>query len=407
MSKRFSYFVNRASAVLAVAAMLGSSSSAAITEKIVYNFTGGTDGGNAATGLTFDTAGNAYGTTVTGGRYGCGTVFTLKPLHHHQWQESVLYDFTCFADGKNPHGGVTLDAAGNIYGTTVAGGSGGICTGDGCGVVFELTPKGETVLHSFTAGNDGFGPGNPLVFDTAGNIYGMTPDGGTHSAGTVYKLSLVRGHWQEKVIYAFTGGADGGVGSLGPLLVDGAGDLYGVTEIGGAHGGGTVFKMTHPGMTDAWHFAVLYTFAGKPDLANPYGGLIADGKGNLYGTTYFGGAAGVGGVFELSPKRHGYTEHVMYAFKGGKDGSLSTSTLVFDTKGNLYGTTSAGGGTGCDCGTVFELSPTGKESVLHGFGGADGHNPYYGLTFGPSGYLLGTTVAGGLNGQGTIFAQKP
>lgn len=406
MSKRFSYFVSRACAVLAVAALLGSSSSAANTEKTVYNFTGGVDGGNAATGLTFDSAGNAYGTTVAGGKYGCGTVFTLKPVHGG-WHESVLYNFSCFADGKNPHGGVTLDAAGNLYGTTVAGGSGGICSGDGCGVVFELTTKGETVLHSFTSGKDGFGPGNPIVFDTAGNIYGMTPDGGVHSAGTVYELSLVRGVWQEKVIYAFTGGADGGVGSLGPLLVDAAGDLYGVTEIGGAHSAGTVFKLTHAGMADAWHFGLLYTFAGKPDLASPYGGLIADTKGNLYGTTYFGGAAGVGGVFELTPKPHGYSEHVLYAFKGGKDGSLSTTTLVRDTKGNLYGTTS-GGGTTCDCGTVFKVTPAGKESILHSFGAVpDGEYAYYGLTPGPNGNLFGATVAGGLNGQGTIFAQKP
>jgi uncharacterized repeat protein (TIGR03803 family) len=404
MSKRFSHFLNRASAVLAVAAMLGSTSSAANTEKVLVNFTGGLDGADPAVALTFDKAGNAYGTTVTGGQYGCGTVFTLKPSGS-QWQETVLYNFTCYADGKNPYGGVTLDRAGNIYGTTVAGGSGGICSGDGCGVAFQLTSKGETVLHSFTGGKDGFGPGNALVIGKTGNIYGTTPDGGAHSSGTIYELSHVHGQWQEKVIHAFTGGADGGVGSLGPLLLDSAGNLYGVTEVGGAHGAGTAFKMsrTH----GAWNLTTLYAFAGNSDLASPYGGLIADAKGNLYGTTYYGGAAGVGGVFALIAKHGGWTEHVMYAFKGGTDGGSSTSTLVFDAKGNLYGTTSAGGGTSCDCGTVFKVTPGEKESILHSFGGTDGHNPYYGLTPGANGDLFGTTAAGGLSGQGTVFEQKP
>src|SRR5271169_4158121 len=129
------YFMSRACAALAVAAMLAISARAADTEKVVYSFTGGNDGGNPASQLIFDSAGNAYGSTVVGGLYGCGTVFELTPLSGGKWQESVLYSFTCFGDGKNPYGGVTFDSAGNLYGTTAAGGSGGECTGDGCGVV--------------------------------------------------------------------------------------------------------------------------------------------------------------------------------------------------------------------------------------------------------------------------------
>jgi uncharacterized repeat protein (TIGR03803 family) len=405
MSKRHSFLMNRACVLVAAAALLSSGSSAATTEKVLVNFTGGVDGGDPASALTFDGAGNAYGTTVTGGKFGCGTVFTLQPAAGGRWQEKVLHDFTCYADGKNPYGGVTLDAAGNLYGTTVAGGSGGICSGDGCGVLYQLTPKGETVLHNFTGGKDGFGPGGAVVIGKTGHIFGTTPDGGAHSAGTIYEVAHVRGQWREKIVYAFTGGADGGVGSLGPLLLDATGNLYGVTEIGGAHSGGTVFKASRSG--GKWNLTTLYAFAGKPDLASPYGGVIGDAKGNLYGTTYYGGAAGVGGVFQLSPARGGWTEHVMYAFKGGNDGGSSTSSLFADSKGNLYGTTSAGGGAGCDCGTVFRLTPSRQESILHSFGGSDGHNPYYGLTLAPNGDLFGTTAAGGLSGQGTIFEQKP
>ena len=162
-------------------------------ETSLYSFTGGNDGGDPASQLTFDSAGNAYGTTVIGGVFGCGTVFQLTPMGGGRWQQSVLYSFGCFDDGKNPYGGVTLDAAGNLYGTTVAGGTGGVCSGDGCGVVFKLTKSGglwsENVLYSFTDGVDGSGPGGGVVFDRAGNLYGTTPDGGAYAAGTIYQLS--------------------------------------------------------------------------------------------------------------------------------------------------------------------------------------------------------------------------
>ena len=366
--------------------------------------------------MTFDSAGNAYGTTVIGGVFGCGTVFQLTPIGGGRWQQSVLYSFGCFDDGKNPYGGVTLDAAGNLYGTTVAGGTGGVCSGDGCGVVFELTKSGglwsENVLYSFTDGVDGSGPGGGVVFDREGNLYGTTPDGGAYAAGTIYQLSLNGGGWQEKIIHDFTGGNDGAVGSLGLLLIDSTGSIYGVTELGGAYGAGTVFKLFSSG--DTWNLITLYAFRGQPDAAFPYGGLIADANGNLYGTTYFGGASGAGTVFKVAPGPNikGWKDTVLYSFQGGTDGGSPTSTLVFDAAGNLYGTTSAGGDPGCDCGVAFKLSPNGGgggvETVLHTFGTPpDGAYLYYGMTPDGMGNFFGTTVAGGVHGQGMVFELTP
>jgi uncharacterized repeat protein (TIGR03803 family) len=381
--------------------------SAAGSEQILYSFTGGIDGGNAATGLVRDANGNLYGTTVTGGTSQCGTVFKLTLQASPPWPETVLHNFGCYTDGKNPHGGVTFDRRGNLDGTTVAGGSGGPCSSDGCGIVFQLSPQTENVLHNFSAGHDGFGPGGGVVFDPAGNVYGTTPDGGSHSEGTIYEVSRAARQWHEKVIHAFTGGTDGGVGSLGLLLRDAAGNLYGVTEIGGAHGAGTVFKL-HATSRKRWNLTTLYAFKGQPDAGSPYGGLVADAAGDLYGTTYYGGAGGLGSVFELAASTHGrYGERVLYSFLGGSDGSSPTATLVLKS-GELYGTTSAGGGS-CGCGTIFKVNArTGSETVLHAFGsGSDGAYPYYGLTRDASGNFYGATVAGGSFGQGTIYQFTP
>jgi uncharacterized repeat protein (TIGR03803 family) len=388
-------------------AVVARSRSATSSEQVLYSFTGGGDGGNAATGLAFDGNGNLYGTTVIGGTSQCGTIFKLTPQASPPWPESVLHNFGCYADGKNPHGGVSFDRHGNLDGTTVAGGSGGSCSSDGCGIVFQLTPQTENVLHNFSAGSDGFGPGGGVVFDPSGNLYGMTPDGGAHSQGTIYEVWRAGHQWHEKVIHAFTGGTDGGIGSLGLLLRDAAGNLYGVAEIGGAHGDGTVFKLRVTSRK-RWKLTTLYAFTGSLDGDSPYGGLVADAAGDLYGTTYYGGADGQGTVFELAARTHGrYRERVLYSFQGGSDGSSPTATLVFQN-GELYGTTSAGGGS-CGCGTIFKVNATsGSESVLHAFGsGSDGAYPYYGLTFDAKGNLYGATVAGGAFGQGTVYEFTP
>jgi uncharacterized repeat protein (TIGR03803 family) len=381
---------------------------ASATEQVLYSFTGGNDGGDAATGLVFDSQGNLYGTTVIGGTAECGTVFKLAPAASPPWHESVLHSFGCYADGKNPYGGVTFDSSGNLYGTTVSGGSGGSCGSYGCGLVFELTATGENVLHSFTGGADGFGPGGGVVFDKARRLFGTTPDGGSHSEGVVYEVSRTHTKWRERVVHAFTGSKDGAGGSLGELLVGTSGNLYGVTELGGASDAGVAFELSQTAKS-AWKFTTIYAFKGAPDASSPYGGLIADASGNLYGTTYYGGIDGLGSVFELVAKTDGrYRERVLYSFQGGNDGSSPTSTLAFGGSGELYGTTSAGGGS-CDCGTIFELAlPSGSESIVHRFaGGADGAYPYYGLTTDASGNFYGATVAGGAQNQGTIYEFTP
>lgn len=268
------------------------------------------------------------------------------------------------------------------------------------------------MIHSFTDDNKGFGPGGQVVFDKAGNLYGMTPDGGKFGAGTIFQLTPNQNGWDHKVIHHFTGGNDGAVGSLGPLLVDDAnGVLYGVTEIGGANGVGTAFKLKQrPDGT--WRLITLYAFKGQPDAGFPYGGLIFGKKGYLFGTTYFGGANGVGSVYKLARQPDGtWKEKVLYSFQGGKDGSLTTTTLLFTPTGNLLGTTSEGGNAGCSCGAIFKLHPVSggwTESILHRFKSVpDGAYSYYGLTPDGKGNYFGTTVNGGTHNQGAIIMLTP
>jgi len=213
------------------------------------------------------------------------------------------------------------------------------------------------------------------------------------------------------VLHTFTGGADGAVGSLGPLLVDKTGNIFGVAEIGGdpSCDCGTVFELKSVG--GKWKFKTLDAFLGMPHAGFPYGGVIADGKGNLYGTTYYGGTNGDGSVFKLTKSAGKYSESVLYSFTGGSDGSWPTTTLMFDPKGNLDGTTSAGGDSNGD-GVVFKLAPKSggkwKESVAHQFGkGSDGANPFYGLIRDQVGDLFGTTAIGGGSGQGVVFEITP
>jgi uncharacterized repeat protein (TIGR03803 family) len=193
-------------------------------------------------------------------------------------------------------------------------------------------------------------------------------------------------------------------------LVDASGNLWGVTEIGGANSAGTAYKMTHQ-QDGTWKFSTLYAFKGTPDAGFPYGGLIADAKGRLYGTTYFGGANGSGSVYQLVQKNGKWKEHLLYSFTGGKDGGLTTTTLVFDKNGNLFGTTSEGGNQGCSCGTIFKLKPTDSgwvQKVAHRFTSTpDGAYAYYNLTYNGVDSFYGTTNFGGVHNQGTVFQFVP
>ena len=247
----------------------------------------------------------------------------------------------------------------------------------------------ERVLYPFSGLADGGSPTADLIRDAKGNLYGTTWDGGASNAGVVFKVSS---KGQEIVLYSFTGGADGANPFAG-LILDANGNLYGTTWEGGAVGKGTVFKLSKTGRE-----TVLYSFTGGADGANPFAGLILDANGNLYGTAWDGGASNAGVVFKVNPKDK--TETVLYNFTGGADGANPSAGLIWDAKGNLYGTTSYGGAfDNCisGCGVVFKIDTGGKETVLYSFTGQwDGQNPFAGLIRDAKGNLYGTASYAGL-----------
>jgi uncharacterized repeat protein (TIGR03803 family) len=410
-SRRISSSVSKVQSILAVLLMLSGAAWAAGTTQI-YSFAGGNDGEYTDTELVMDSAGNLYGTSVQGGTHSSGTVFQLAPSGSG-WTHTVLYSFTGGADGGEPYKGVTLDAQGNLVGTAVTGG-GGSCEG-GCGVVYKLTNSGgvwtQSVIHAFTGGNDGSGPGSPVAFDQRGNIYGTTPTGGAKGFGVVYEMKPgASGGWNLSAIHTFTGGTDGLGGSASRLLFDAAGNIYGVNTVGGANGFGNVYELAHSG--GKWQLTTLYSFKDQPDAASPYGGLIFDKSGNLYGTTYYAGANDVGTVYKLTHSNGAWTESVIYSFKGGSDGDSPISTLVSDAKGNLYGTTSDGGAAGCGCGTIFRMTPgsggTWTESVVYRFPGTPKPGfAYNGMVSDGKGNFYGATVHGGAGNDGTIYQFIP
>lgn len=350
------------------------------SETVLYGFPAGPDGASPYAGV-IDSAGTLYGATYSGGAYGKGIVYELDAGAH----ETVLYTFTGRTDGGNPSG-VIRDSAGNLYGTTWSGGL------NGDGTVYKIDTSGQqTVLHSF-GGFDGASPETGVILDSAGNLYGVTPTGGTSFAGTVYMLNS---SGNETVLYNFTGGADGNqpVG----VIRNSAGNLYGTTVSGGAYGYGVVFEISAGG-----HETVLYNFTGGADGSLPMAGVIGDSEGNLYGTTFEGGASGAGVVYKLAANGD---EIVLYSFAPGADGTSPASGLVMDSAGNLYGTASGGGASGA--GTVYKLDPSGNETVLYSFtGGTDGGSPAAGVVRDGGGNLYGSTPVGGNNNVGVVFTLK-
>jgi len=386
-------------------------------EKVLHSFNNnGTDGDQPYAGLTLDAAGNLYGTTFAGGAYNLGTVFELTPTQGGGWSETVLYSFGSYGtDGSNPIGGLIFDAAGNLYGTTNFGGT------SGWGTVFELTPTGsggwtEMVLYSFCSQancTDGIRSLAGLIFDAAGNLYGTTIEGGAYGNGTAFELTPTGGGgWTEQVLYSF--GTDGEF-PLAGLIFDAAGNLYGTTKMGGIGYWGTAFELS-PNGNGGWTETVLCSFGVGGNGNEPYAGLIFDTAGNLYGTTLAGGAYGYGTVFELTPTQGGgWSETVLHSFNPETEGYGPTDSLIFDKNGNLYGTASEGGDLACNptygCGMTFELTPTAgggwTEQVLFNFNGTDGANPSAGLIFDAAGNLYGTTNLGGAYGGGVVFEVSP
>ena len=402
---------------------------------LLHVFTGA-DGSTPYGSLVSDAQGNLYGTTLGGGDTadtpcqnnpftsgGCGVIYKID----RNGTESVLYQFKGGPDGAFPATELLLDDAGNLYGTARGG---GILTADspcgfisGCGVVFKVDRLGdESVLYSFLGGSDGFGVASGLIRDPAGNFYGTTLAGGVANTacvggpagtcGVVYKLDS---EGRETVLHSFTGGSDG-YGPYGSLTLDWQGNLVGtadnggdtssafckdtVSELAGALGCGTVFKIDHAG-----NFSVIHTFEGKDGGPFPDGWLAADHEGDIYGITGNGGSAvsstnlGNGTIFKIGRRGE---ESDLYNFVGGAQGFTSLGSVIRDNLGNLYGATYFGGDTTdplCSavggCGVVFRLDPWGRYTVLHTFTGPDGANPWASLYMDGNGDIYGTTTAGG------------
>ena len=401
---------------LTVAAL---STSQAQTFSVIHNFSGGQDGATPYAGLTMDKAGNFYGTTFSGGGSKLGTVYRLK-RSGFSWVADGLYSFRGGAnDGSQPLARVIFGPDGSLYGTASEGGFQS-CGGLGCGIAFQLRPPAtfcrsvtcpwtETILHFFGAYLDGFFPTGELIFDGAGNLYGTTALGG--GSGTVYELTPSGNAWTENILYDFSG--EGGDGPYGGLIFDNAGNLYGTTQDGGLNYAGTVFRLTNSG--SGWAESLSYNFQ-LADGGYPTAGLVFDQSGNLYGATTYGGSDGAGVVFELSPSGSGWTYSVLYSFTG-QDGCPDNeyvgagpwAALTMNAAGNLYGTTRCDGAN--RMGNIFKLTPSSAGwtyTALHDFtGGDDGAYPLSNVTLDAKGNLYGTASGGGSQGHGVVWEITP
>ncbi len=389
------------SLVLAFVLILGTVAAQAQTFQVIHTFTG-PDGAIPRAGVTVDRGGKLYGTTFAGHEgsgwggvyqmrqrngawvlstlqifdgqpldrvvfgpngtlygtspsnlvsYHNGYIFNLRPPLNVcttvmcNWNATVLYGFSGGGDGATPKGAVLVfDQAGNMYGTTSAGGSGN-------GVVYQLTPAGvQTPIYTFGGNPDGATPYSGVIFDSLGNLYGTTTAGGTSGNGAVYKLSPNGGGYTEQVIYSFSGGNDGS-NAIGGLAIDNAGNLYGSTASGGTGGGGTVFELSPNG--NSYNYSLLYSFAGSASCG-PWAELSLDATGNLYGATLCDGASSQGNVFKLTNSGGSFSYSSLHDFTGN-DGKRPYSNVSFDSAGNMYGTTSVGGAD--SSGVVWEITP--------------------------------------------------
>ncbi len=390
---------------LTIFAALLTAASHAQTFTSIHSFTNKSDGGLPVSGVVIR-GGSLYGTASSGGTF-AGVVYQATPAGT-AWRVSTLSFLT--ATGNGPNSRALFGPDGHLYGTTV---DGGIHTNDGN--VYQLTPPAticktvfcpwtETDLHDFTI-QDGANPTEgDLVWDQQGNIYGTTANGGQYGYGVVYEMMPSQNGWKVTPIYSFTGGSDGAQ-PAGGVVFDSNGNLFGTTFHGGSSNNyGTVFELTYvPGT--GWTEKVVYTFQGGSDGRYPAAGLIFDSAGNLYGSTFLGGDGQGGTVFELSPSGNTWAFNLIYGLRGtaGPQGSLT-----MDPAGNIYGAASGNGNR--LFGNVFKLTKSGNSwsySSLHDFQGPDGEEPICSVTIDTDGTLYGTTAAGGLYGNGTIWMIKP
>lgn len=411
-------FVSATNTLLLLMTIIFVSPVAPAREKLLYEFPGGKRGNDPQSGVVFDSKGNAYGTTYYGGTYGWGTVYELEYVGNG-WKEQVIYNFAGIGDGTNPVGNLLIDGAGNLYGTTLYGGTGTGCSQEnyGCGgTAFELQHSKvgwkHIVLHSFclhSGCSDGSAPSG-LTFDEAGNLYGTTVFGGhtcfDDGCGTVYKLSHSNGSWTLKVLHAFDANGDGYYPAPG-IAIDKSGRLYGTTCCGGGTGYGIVFmlKRTKRG----WKEVMVYQFTGSAEDEYPNGNLIIHAHGNLYGSTsdtFNGCNYDCGTIYKLRLSKGTWVKSVVYAFDGPH--GASPDSLLLDKAGHFYGSTLLGGT--YNAGTIFELKPEEhwKIEILYNFTGQRGDaNPNPGLSLGSDSALYGTTPDTSGQYDGGVFEVSP
>jgi len=393
---------------------------AAVKEKVLHSFGEDNNGAYPISSIVSDSQGNLFGTTNLAGANGIGTIFELMPAAGGGWTFALLHSFT-LDEGGNPRTGLIRDQAGNLYGTTD---DGGVLT---FGTAFELSPKGSgwdfNLIYNFAGGADAAFPSGSLISDGRGSFFGTTGGGGgsgncTFGCGTVFQLrNNGNGQWTEQVLYGFQGGSDG-ADPIGPLVADRGGNLYGVTELGGTSqcqgGCGTIFRL-HREANGAWRKQTVLQFSDKQHGWFPNGGLAFDSSGNLYGTASLGGDLtcnppnGCGLVFKINSRGE---ETVVHNFSNSNgDGMFPETGLSTGPGGHLLGTTAEGGHSipNCEfgCGTVFDITPTGKVVVVYSFGLDDGVMPLAPVYWDGVGHVFGTTFEGGTGFAGTVFELTP
>jgi uncharacterized repeat protein (TIGR03803 family) len=362
------------------------------TFSTLYSFTGAADGSTPNGALIFNSGGQLYGTTIGGGTDRDGTIFRFDPTNKLL---TTLYSFTGQNDGAQPVPKLALDSNGTIYGAAHYGGSAN------AGTVYRFVPNASqfTSIYSFQGLADGASPNGGLLIDRSGNVDGTAAQGGAFNFGSVFQVNPNTS--QETNLYSFNGASQGNHPNGIPTLTN-VGLIFGATSKGGTNGSGLIFSVNPSKKTEK----VLYRFTGGNDGDQPNGGLVFNSAGMIFGTTHGGGTNDAGTIYQFNPVTLQFT--TLYSFSGGDDGAAPGGAMVLDSSGNLYGIT--GGSTKYPGnGTVFEFAPaTGDLVTLHQFsGGSDGSSPSNGLIFDPSGKLYGATQLGGTSGFGTLFSVTP
>jgi uncharacterized repeat protein (TIGR03803 family) len=415
--------VSKPSSLLLSALLFLTGAANAASTTVLHEFGLGQDGASPSSSIIFDSAGNIYGETASGGTGpctgGCGTVYRISP-DGTGFKETGSYSFRgpTHGDGRTPQGALIMDSAGNLYGVTSNGGT------KDSGTVFKLTPGSngawtESVLYAFGVASGqagGIGPSGKLLLDGSGNLYGVTAGGGSRNGGVVFELTpSASGPWTETVLHSFApaGKLDGNqpVG----IIFDSAGDIFGVTSFGGTEsveGAGTVFELVNE--SGLWAYRSVHTFAPTGEnLQTPNGGMVFDSSGNLYVGMSRGGRGGAG-VVELIPNGNKYAPAALYSFLGEGLPPAPYEALVFDNSGNLYSASYPGGpGSGCDigCGLVYKLSPGEPHwiptQVDLTTDGVLGGEPFGGVTLDSQGNIYVATAINGTHGGGALFRINP